>query len=76
MDVAWGQSNPSSAHDYHFSSAYPDGKVVYIYAIESPEASQIHVFQSTDMIHWSSQVAVQQADCGLFNTSVCRGPDN
>lgn len=63
---------------YYFS-AYTEGDTVYVLAVESkkPELSgdTIRIFESTDLVNWSSRVLLQNPGWKYFNTALTKGPD-
>ena len=75
VDVATGESTPAFAAGYHLGSAYAEGDTMYVYGVEIWNGKTIQVFWSKDLKAWNTQVALHLPGWGIFNTSVCRGPD-
>jgi alpha-L-fucosidase len=75
VDVQTGEPTPAFAVGYDLGSAYVEGDTVYAYGVPECDAPTIEVFWSKDMNTWQSQTALETPDWGIFNTSVCKGPD-
>ena len=75
VDVASNETTPPFAAGYHLGSAHVEGDTVFVYGVKGWGTPVIQVFHSTDMIHWSSQVALDLPGFEIFNNSVCRAGD-
>jgi hypothetical protein len=75
VDVAAGQYSPPFAAGYHLGSAFAEGDYAYVFAVDIWDGEEIRVFRSTDLQSWESREALRLPGWGLFNSSVCRGPD-
>lgn len=75
VDVASGQVTPPFAEGFHLGSAHVEGDTAFVYAVKGWGTPTIHVFHSTDLVNWSSQVALDLPGFEIFNNSVCRAKD-
>lgn len=75
IDVATGTPTPAFAHGYHLGSAYAEGDTVWAFGVDIWDGEEIRVFWSHDLENWNSQTALRLPGWGLFNTSVCKGPN-
>lgn len=75
IHVESGEPTPSFADGYHLGSAYIEEDTVYVYGVDMWGQSNIQVFWSDDLETWSSQSALNVPGWGIYNTSVCKGPD-
>ena len=75
VDCDSGAYTPGFARGFHLGSAHVEGDTAYAYGVTKWDEPTIHVFWSDDLEHWSSQPALHMDGWGLFNTSVCAGPD-
>jgi alpha-L-fucosidase len=77
IDCVNGKATPAFAEGFHLGSAFIDDRTSTVYAYGVPRWGEavLYVFWSDDMVHWSSQVALDLPGWGLFNTSVCLGRD-
>lgn len=75
VDVETGRYTPGFAQGFHLGCAHAEGDWLYAYGVSAWGASELHVFWSDDMERWASQPAIRQPGWGLYNSSVCRGPD-
>ena len=75
VDVATGEHTPAFARGFHLGSAFVEGGTAYAYGVTKWDEPTVHVFWSSNLEQWSSRPALYMEDWGLFNTSVCRGPD-
>ncbi len=75
VDVAMGQATPPFAAGYHLGSAYEEDGTVYVYTVTHWGESRIQVFWSQDLEHWQDKPALVLPGWGVYNTSVCKGPD-
>ncbi len=73
IDVEKNEPTPAFATDFHLGSAFVDDKTDLVYAFGVPiwGADKLYVFWSSDMVNWSSRVALDLPGWGIFNTSVC-----
>lgn len=75
IDVATGKPTPAFAKGYHLGSAHVEGDTVYAYGVKSWGASEIAVFISNDLKKWRSETALSTPGWGIYNNSVCKGPN-
>lgn len=75
VDVETGETTAPFAHGFHFSSAFVAGDTVYVYGVKEGNGPNIYVFWTQDFRRWSFQPALEMPGWGLFNSSVCRGPE-
>jgi len=75
IDVATGQATPAFAAGFHLGSACVEDGAAWAFGVPAWGAPTIHVFRSDDLKHWTSRVALDLPGWGIYNTSVCRGPD-
>ena len=76
IDVATGEATPSFAAGYHLGSAYAEGDTMWVFGVDIWNGTRIQVFRSQDLKQWSDQTALLLPKWGIFNTSVCRGPEH
>ena len=72
VDVETGRVTPPFAWGFHLGSAYVEGDTAYVYGVPKWGAPEVHVFWSSDLVNWRSQVALETPGWGLYNTSVCK----
>ena len=70
-----GGYTPEFAQGFQMGSAHVEGDRAYVYGVDACGAEAIHVFWSDDLKQWTSQVALEMPGWGIYNTSVCKGPD-
>ncbi|MBM3238863.1 hypothetical protein FJZ31_21440 [Candidatus Poribacteria bacterium] len=75
IDVESGKPIPAFATGYHLGSAYAEDDMVYAYGVNTWGAENIQVFWSKDLKEWSSRPALTLPGWGIYNTSVCKGPE-
>ena len=75
IDVESGESTPAFAAGYHLGSAYVEDDTAYVYGVDTWGAANIQVFWSKDLKEWSSKPALTLPGWGIYNTSVCKGPE-
>lgn len=75
VDHETGERSPAFGHGYHLASAYAEGETVWAFAVDIWDGEEIHVFWSEDLETWREQTALRLPGWGLFNTSVCKGPE-
>lgn len=63
------------AHGYHLGNVLVDQDTLYVTATNMWDGDRVDIFSSTDMEHWRSGNALSLPGYGIFNTSLCRGPD-
>jgi hypothetical protein len=76
-DSATGEELSRFAEGYSLGSIIVHDGAAYAFASRWEAAGwrDVTVFWSRDLKHWESKLAVPGDREGLFNTSVCRGPD-
>lgn len=75
VDVATGECTPGFAQGYHLGSAFAEGDRAYAFGVDIWDGERIQVFWSDDLQTWHDQPALVLPGWGIFNTSVCKGPD-
>jgi len=75
MEVESREPTPAFAVGHHLGNAHVQEDTVYVYGVEHWGRSTIQVFWSQDLRTWSSQPALTLPDWGIYNNSVCQGPD-
>lgn len=76
VDAETDERTPPFALGFHFGSAHVQDDTMYVYGLEgSRRGNTIHVFRSSDLEHWDSQIALKMEGWKLLNNSVCPGPD-
>ncbi len=77
LDAETGEELGRAARGYGLGSILIHDGHAYVFASRWSEGrwEDVTVFQSSDLKHWHSRLAVQGENEGLFNTSVCQGPD-
>lgn len=71
-----GKPTPAFAAGYHLGSAYVQDDTVYVYGVDTWGGEKIQVFWSKDLEKWSSKPALILPGWGIYNTSVCKGPES
>ncbi|MDD8025420.1 MAG: hypothetical protein PHI34_02820 [Acidobacteriota bacterium] len=77
-DAATGEELSRFGVGYSLASIIVHGGTAYAFASRWEPAGwrDVTVFRSRDLRRWESRLAVKGENEGLFNTSVCRGPDS
>ena len=75
VDVESGRATAGFAAGYALGSAYIEDDMVYVYGVKGSGAPEITAFWSKDLENWSSQPALTLPGWGLYNNSVCQGPN-
>jgi hypothetical protein len=75
VDHESGVTSAPFARGYHLGSALVDGNTLLVTATNMWDGERIDIFASRDMKRWDSWNALNLPGYGLFNTSLCRGPD-
>lgn len=75
VDVATGKCSPAFGHDHVLGCAHVANERLYAYASSGWGGEQVRVFWSDDMEQWESAVALDLPGWGIYNTSVCAGPE-
>jgi hypothetical protein len=75
VDVRSGRYSPGFARGFHLGCAHVEGNVVYAYGTREWNGSELHVFRSDDLEHWTSELAIRMPGWGFYNSSVCKGPN-
>lgn len=73
VDVDSGERIPAFAAGSHLGSAYVENHTVFVFGVGAWGGSLIKVFRSSDLVNWSSRVALSVPKWGMYNNSVCRG---
>jgi len=74
-DVEKDEATPAFAAGYHLGSAHVEGDTMYVYGVNAWDGDTIQVFWSKDLKTWSDKTALKLPGWGLFNNSVCKGPE-
>ena len=72
VDVASGEATPSFAVGHCLGCAIAEGPAMYVYGVKGWDTSTIYVFWSKDLKTWQSKPAIETANWGIFNSSVCK----
>jgi alpha-L-fucosidase len=75
VDHETGEATPAFGHGWHLGSAFSAGDRIWVYAVDIWDGDTIRVWWSDDLERWETQVALRLPGWGLFNTSVCQGPE-
>ena len=75
VDVETGRWVGPSAEDHCFGCAFADGERVWVHGVRRPAGEVIDVFWSDDLNTWHQAEALRLPGWGIFNTSVCQGPE-
>ncbi|NPV45503.1 MAG: hypothetical protein HPY69_00990 [Armatimonadetes bacterium] len=77
LDAETGEELGRAAKGYGLASILVHDGRAYVFASRWSESGwqDVTLFQSADLKHWRSSLAVQGENEGIFNTSVCQGPD-
>jgi alpha-L-fucosidase len=76
-DVATGKEMARFAKGYGLASLIVHDDAIYAFASrwEADGWHDVTMFSSSDLKHWRRKVVVKGENEGVFNTSVCEGPD-
>lgn len=76
-DAETGEELGRLAEGHGLASILVHDDTAYVYASRWEEGDwrDVTLFRSSDLRQWESRVVVQGENEGVFNTSVCRGPD-
>jgi len=74
-DAATGTEIGRCGEGYGLASVLVNNGKLYVFASrwENGNWRDVTVFQSADLVHWESAVAVRGDNEGVFNSSVCKG---
>ncbi|MCD6350613.1 MAG: hypothetical protein J7M26_00730 [Armatimonadetes bacterium] len=61
--------------DHCFGCAYAEGQRLWVHGVPKGDSDRIDVFWSDDLNQWHSATALKLPGWGIFNTSVCKGPE-
>lgn len=77
VDAETGNELGRGARGYGLASILVHGDRAYVFASRWTDGAwrDVTLFQSSDLKHWHSSVAIEGENEGVFNTSVCQGPD-
>jgi len=75
INVESGKPTSNFAAGYHLGSAYVEDDTIYVYGVDIWGGAKIQVFWSSDMETWASQPALTLPGWGIYNNSVCKGPE-
>ncbi len=70
-----GETTPPFAWDHSYGSAHVEGDTMYVFGTVRGGESEIAVFWSQDLVNWSRHLGLSLPGWGIYNQSVCRGPD-
>jgi len=63
------------AHGYHLGNVLVDDNTLFVTGTNVWDGERVDLFSSTDLESWTQWNALDLPGYGLFNTSLCRGPD-
>lgn len=72
VDHETGAATPSFGRGYHLGSAFIDGDLAIVTAVNIWDGEKIQVFTSRDLQTWESWTALDLPGYGMFNTSMCK----
>lgn len=72
VDRDSGETSPPFAVGYHLCCAIVEGDALYVFGVNKWGGETIRSFRSTDLVHWTSEVALNLPNWGMYNTSVCK----
>ncbi len=75
IDHETGQPTPAFGHGYHLGSAFVDGDMVYVTAVDIWNGERVQMFASNDMKNWNEWTVLKLPGYGIFNTSMCKADD-
>jgi hypothetical protein len=75
VDADSGKVTPAFAAGCHYGSAYVENDMAYAFGIDAEGGSLVRAFSSSNLVNWSSYVALAVPKWGMYNTSVCKGRD-
>ena len=76
VDAETGETTPAFAWDHEFGSAHVEGDTMYVYGTVTGAKPDMDVFWSTDLVYWASRPILNlPPDWGVYNQTVCAGPD-
>lgn len=76
-DAKTGKLLGQCGEGHGLASALVHNGKLYVFASrwDNGQWRDVTVFHSSDLKHWESALALQGTNEGVFNTSVCKGPD-
>jgi hypothetical protein len=76
-DAETGKQFARLGRGYGLGSLLVEGDSICVFASKWDNGTwnDVTMFRSEDLKHWRKQVVIKGENEGLFNTSVCRGPD-
>ena len=75
VDRDTGEYSAPFGAGYHLGNVFVEGDTLYVTGTNIWDGERVDVFASTDMERWESWNALDLADYGIFNTSLCRARD-
>lgn len=77
VNMETGKETPDFALDHAFGCCYEENGVMYVYGVRGEGGGQImDMFWSDDLVHWESKEILRfSEDIELYNTSMCKGPN-
>jgi hypothetical protein len=72
VDLESGDVSLPFAVGFHLCCAMVEGDTLYVFGVSRWGAEAIQSIHSTDLVHWTSDVAITLPHWGVFNTSVCK----
>jgi len=75
IDVATGKPTPAFAAGHHLGSAHVEGDTVYVFGVDTWGGSTMQMWWSEDLKTWQTKTALNRPGWGMYNHSVCKGPD-
>jgi hypothetical protein len=72
VDRETGAATPAFGKGFHLGSAFVDGEMAVVTAVNIWDGERIEIFTSTDLKEWKSWTALDLPGYGMFNTSLCK----
>lgn len=70
-----GRPSKPFARGYHLGNVFVEGDILFVTATNTWDGERVDIFSSRDMEGWECWNALNLPGYGIFNTSLCRGPD-
>jgi hypothetical protein len=75
VDWETGQVTPAFAAGHHLGCAFVDGDRVVVTCVDIWDGEHLLLYESRDLQTWERRDILHLPGYGLFNTSLCRGPE-
>jgi len=74
-DCETGEYISKFAEDSYYHSAYIEGDTIYVLGVSLSTWDTILVYESKDLVNWTSRVLLQKPGFSFCNTALTKGPE-